>query len=151
MLRLFPGAKFIHIIRNPYDVFASMMNLYRKVIPLYQLQEVDGDMIESVVFRHFDIAVRKYMHDRESIPKRQLIEIKYEDLVADGLGTLERIYAELSLPGWDQARGPIGVPGHAFSYQKTVFRFDQSQIDKVYREWGFAVREWGYEPPVAHG
>ena len=33
-------AKFIHIVRNPYVVYASMAHLYRTVLPVCQLDPV---------------------------------------------------------------------------------------------------------------
>ena len=35
------------------------------------------------------------------------MEVDYADLVSSPLATVERIYRELSIEGWDQARAPI--------------------------------------------
>ena len=147
ILRLFPGAKFIFIIRNPYVVYSSMMNLYRKTVPLFQLQDVDWQQMESAMLDFFVSTVGQYMRDRETIPEGNLVEVKFEDIEADALGTLERIYGELSLPDWAQARKPIADYLETLSrYRKNSYQFDQSLIDKIDRKWGFAIREWGYEP-----
>ena len=31
LLEMFPEARFVHIVRNPYPVYQSMRNMYRKV------------------------------------------------------------------------------------------------------------------------
>ena len=92
------------------------------------------------------------MRDRESIPEGNLIEVRFEDLEADAMGVLDRIYSTLSLPGWDRARRPVAeYCGTLSGYRKNRYRFDRSLVDTVDREWGFAVREWGYEPPSVEG
>ena len=45
ILKLFPGAKFVFIKRNPYHVYASMMRMMTKEIPRVQLQH---DTLEEV-------------------------------------------------------------------------------------------------------
>ena len=47
LLSMFPEAKFIHIYRNPYVVFLSTKNLYRQLLPVLGLQEIDDREIES--------------------------------------------------------------------------------------------------------
>ena len=152
LLRLFPDAKFISIVRDPYVVFASNMKLYRTMVPMYQLQEVDWhEFRRSVLYNYADMT-RRYMRDRESIPKGNLIEVRFEDLEADALGVLARIYSTLSLPGWDRAWRPVAeYLGTLSSYRKNRYRFDRSLVDTVDREWGFAVRAWGYQPPSVEG
>ena len=48
LLRLFPDAKFVFIVRNPYVVFCSTMKLYRTMIPMCQLQDVNWRDIRGV-------------------------------------------------------------------------------------------------------
>ena len=148
--RLFPGAKFIFIVRNPYVIFASTMKLYRTLVPMYRLQDVDWDVIEDSVLSNYVDMTRRYMRDRASIPKGNLIEVQFEDIEADAMGVLERIYRALSLHGWERAQEPVAeYLGTLSGYRKNRYRFDRSLVDRVDREWGFAVREWGYEPPNA--
>ncbi len=145
---LFPGAKFIFIVRNPYIVFSSTMNLHRTMIPLYQLQDANWDDMEASVLYNYADMTRQYMKDRTMLPEGSLIEVRFEDLDSDAMGVLERIYTELDLSGWKQAQQPIqDYLGTLSGYRKNRYHFDQSLIDRVNEEWGFAVREWGYQPP----
>ena len=148
LLSLFPGAKFVFVVRNPYVVFSSTIKLYRTLIPMYRLQDVDWEAIEASVLSNYVDMTRRYLRDRASIPKGSLIEVRFEDVEADAMGVLERVYGALGLPGWERARKPVAEYLETLSgYRKNRYRFDRSLIDKVDREWGFAVREWGYEPP----
>ncbi len=147
--RLFPEAKFIFIMRNPYVMYMSNLQLYRSLLPAYQVADCDWESVTAAVRSNFTMMMRRYMQDRESIPKGNLVEVKFEDLERDPLAELERIYRELELPGWEQqARASIAAYVATLSgYRKNQYRIDPAIVDVVDRDWGFAVKEWGYGPP----
>ena len=148
LLRLFPDAKFIHIVRNPYAVYRSTKHMYRTLLPLFQLDDVEPEELTRTIIDSYAMMMRQYMKDRDSIPHGHLAEVRYEDLERDPMAELERVYAELALPGWAQALDPIADYLHSLSgYRKNPHQFDQETIDRVDREWGFAVKAWGYRPP----
>jgi len=148
--RMFPGAKFIFIMRDPYVMYLSNLKLYQSILPAYQLADYDWQDVCAAVRDNFATMMRRYMRDRESIPKTDLVEMRFEDLERDPLGQLARVYRGLELPDWERARGPIAdylrtVAG----YRKNRYEIDRSIVDVVDRDWGFAVEEWGYAPPDA--
>lgn len=150
LLRLFPDAKFCFVVRNPYTVYSSAMKLYRAMIPRCQLQDVNWDEVEASVFSNYVDMTQRYMHERRSIPEGNLVEVRFEDIEADAMGSLAHIYSALNLPGWEQAKQPVAeYLGKLSGYRKNRYRLDRSLIERVDREWGFAAREWGYEPPRA--
>lgn len=148
LLRLFPDAKFIHIVRNPYVVYQSMAHLYRTMLPICQLDDADPTEVAAAIRDSYAAMMRQYMNDRQLIPNGHLAEVRFENLEQNPMAELERLYAELSLPGWEQARKPIGDYLRTLSgYRKNTHRIDAETIALVDREWGFAVQAWGYEPP----
>ena len=148
LLRLFPDAKFIHIVRNPYVVYRSMMHLYGTMLPICQLDDARVEDLAEVLLDSYVAMMRQYLADRESIPTGNLAEVRFEDLESDPMAEIERLYDELSLPGWKRARGPIAdYLGTLSGYRKNAHRVDQATIDAVDRKWGFAVEAWGYRPP----
>ena len=149
LLRLFPEAKFIHIVRNPYDVYRSMLHLYRKVLPLFQLQDMAAEDMAEHVVSSYRILMQQYLHDRDLIPSGNLAEVRFEDLERQPLAELERLYAELALPDWERAHGPVGRYLHTLAgYRKNRFSPDRSIIDRVEREWRFALDVWPYPRPA---
>ena len=146
--RLFPEAKFIFLVRNPYVTYMSNLKLYRSLLPAYRVADCDWESVAAAVRSSFAVMMRRYMRDRESIPKGNLVEVRFEDIERDPLAELERIYRELKLPGWERARGPVAAYLATLSgYRKNRYRIDPSVIDIVDRDWGFAVEQWGYAPP----
>ena len=149
LLRLFPRAKFIHIVRNPYHVYPTLLHLYRTMLPLYQLDHYDWpEMEEFLTAEVYPHVMRKYLADRDRIPDGHLAEVRYEDLERDPLGELERLYAALGLPGWEEARPHVDAYLRTLSgYRKNDFRIDPTVIRRVNEEWGFAVDAWNYRLP----
>ena len=152
LLRLFPEAKFIHIVRNPYVVYQSMAHLYRTMLPICQLDDAEPAEVTAAIRNSYTAMMRQYMKDRESIPSGQLAEVRFEDLEQAPMAELERLYQELALPGWERAREPIAEYLRTLSgYRKNAHQIDPQTIDLVDREWGFAVQAWGYRPPSGAG
>ena len=148
LLRLFPGAKFVHIVRNPYDVYPSLLHLYRTLLPLYCLDDYDWTEMEALLVEIYRRTMTKYLRDREAIPDGHLAEVRYEDLERDPLGELERIYAALDLPDWETAKPHIDAYLQTLSgYRKNKFQPDRTVLERVSGEWAFALDAWGYEPP----
>ena len=148
LLRLFPDAKFVHIVRNPYVVYRSMTHLYRTMLPIFQLDDVEPGAVARTILAAYAAMMRQYMKDRESIPSGHLAETRFEDLERDPMAELERLYAALALPGWERARKPIADYLRSLSgYRRNAYRIDAETVEAVNREWGFAVEAWGYRPP----
>jgi len=146
--QLFPRAKFIHIRRNPYAVFASSLARLPEMIHAFRLRtggEVDH---EEQVLRSYRKLMRSYLEQREAIPAGDLVEVSYEDLLADPHHTVTSIHDQLGIPSNDRVLD--GLDGR-------VRRDDDSngprhslsgdQVERIEREWRFALDEWGYEFP----
>ena len=149
LLRLFPNAKFIHITRNPYVVYASLGNMLRAVLPMCQLDDCDMDEQLDAMAEYSRLACEKYQADRSRIPAGNLAELRFEDLERDPLGELERLYANLGLPGWARAEPAVReYLGSLAPYRKNTHRYDQALLDKARDQWRFAVEGWGYDVPA---
>ena len=146
LLELFPDARFIHIHRNPYEVFLSTLHMHRTVLPRSQLQEVEPDRIEAHVLWLYDQLMRRFLADRSLIPAGNLAELRFEDLEASPLDQLRQVYEELGLPGF--AASESGFRSYMESvagYRKNVYELDGDVIVKVNRHWPYAFEEWGYD------
>ena len=146
LLELFPKAKFIHIHRNPYDVYMSTKLKYRRVFSRLALEEVSDKFIHRITITFFRKMMRRYLEQRTMIPKENLVEIRFEDLEAQPVETLAAIYERLALPGWHEARPHI--ERHAAScrtYKKNRCSISEVEAAEVAEQWRFAWEEWGYQ------
>jgi hypothetical protein len=146
LLQLFPDAKFVHIYRNPYDIFRSTRHLYETILGTAQVQEISPDEIEAWVLRFYTQLMQKFLTDKALIPTGSLVEVKYEELERDPLAELRRIYDALSLPGFDEAEPSFrAYLASIASYQKNPQEIDDNIIEKVNQHWQFALDALGYQ------
>ena len=99
LLRLFPGAKFIHISRPPRAVFQSNLALIKSLQDTFRLAPpIDPARQEEMIVEEYLATMERYVADRALIPPGDMAELRLQDLVADPLGEMERVYGELGLP-----------------------------------------------------
>ena len=149
MLReMFPGAKYIHIHRNPFDVFISMRNFYRKLLAEFALQSYDHVDIDEAVLSTYDRMMAAFERDRAGLGEEQLIELPYGALDADALGFLREVYARLGLPGFDRAAASFeAYIGSVKSFRKNDFAYSSADARKVEARLERWLDKWRYRRP----
>jgi len=148
LLELFPEARFIHIYRNPYLVYLSTKKMRKNVLETLALQDASPDDIEHQVLQNYIRTMQSYFEQKENIPTERLVEIKYEDLVADPIKQVTQIYAQLKLPGLEPALPEMKKYLEKQSNYKTnTYTIDTKIIERVKQHWGFTLDRWGYLPP----
>jgi omega-hydroxy-beta-dihydromenaquinone-9 sulfotransferase len=150
LLTLFPDAKFIHIHRSPYEVFASARNLYHRITELTTLQTLDMQNSADTVFVLYEGMMRRFLADRPLIPPGNFAEIRFSDLERDPIGEMRRLYDELGLPEFKTAEPALRrhISAQA-GYRKNEFRLTPEERDRITERWGFAFDAFGYRkiPP----
>jgi len=104
LLDLYPNARFIHIQRDPYRVFQSSRHMELESLPMCAYQKWRPSEVGPYVLWHYREMYDAFFEDVERIPDGQISWVSYEDLVADRVGTIERIYRELNLPGLERMK-----------------------------------------------
>lgn len=97
ILSALPSARFVTIIRDPIGQFKSLAAMQATAAVTWSALQSAPPYNEDVQLDRIGLFARRYCETRGLIPKGQLVEIRYEDLVADEAETLERIYAQLDL------------------------------------------------------
>jgi len=145
LLELFPDAKFIHIHRSPYEVFASTRHLNRRILPLTTLQRSDDGNATESILSLYTAMMRQYLDERSAIPRGNLVEVRYDDLERDPLGELRRIYTALAVPQLEEAalRMAAYVEGQG-SYRKNRLDLSADHKRQIEERWAFAFRAFGY-------
>lgn len=145
LLELFPKARFVHIVRDPYVLFASTVNLWRRLYQDQRLQGRDYDGLEERVFRTFDRMYAAFERDRPLIPPSQLSEVRYEDLVRDPIGQMRRIYDELALGGFEEARPAMeGFLQSQSGYKKNRYEISPETRAEIARRWSRFFAQYDY-------
>ena len=146
LVKMFPNAKFIYLMRNPYTVFESTRSFFTNTIQPLKLQDITPAELEQNILSVYAKLYHKYEADKASIPAGNLIEVKFEDFEADAMGMTEHIYDALSIPGFADARTAIEqYVGGKKGYKKNKYKYDDRTVQLVQDNWGFALKQWNYE------
>ncbi|MFW9923106.1 MAG: sulfotransferase [Candidatus Thorarchaeota archaeon] len=145
LLEMFPNAKFVHIYRNPYDVYPSTVKLYLNLVPPFFLQKPEVTTPENIILDIYEEMHKKYFTERELIPKGNLIEIRYEDFLADPLSTMEKIYKELSLPNFAEAELNFKeYIDEQQTYKTNTHNLSKEMMAKISSRWKQSFEVWDY-------
>lgn len=148
LLDMFPNAKFIHIHRNPVEVYLSTRNFFNKMLPHLQLQTIDKDRLDAIIFELYENIMKDYLSQRNKIQTGNLVEISFNELEENPLPSIQRLYEDLNLPGFDESATNFEIYLNSKkSYQKNKHRLTADLVDKIKSEWGFTMEEWSYEVP----
>ena len=148
LTEMFPESKFLHIVRNPFNVFHSTMRLWLSLHQGHGLQVDRGDTLEEYVFEAFEQMYTAFERDRAKLAPGQLHEIRYEDLVADPVGQLEEAYKQLELGGFETIRKSLEKEAVTMKkYHASTYR-PHSRIDaEIARRWQPFLDRYGYAAP----
>ncbi len=106
----FPGAKFIHLSRNPSQLVPSTIRLWQTLdqVQGFQTAKYDSDWLLEHIQKNKEVMYGSYFRDRSKLPANQLVEIKFEDLVADPLMQMQAVYEQLELDDFSANRDNVG-------------------------------------------
>lgn len=142
--QIYPNAKFIHISRNPYTLYASTVNLWKRFLTSDAFQFSNGAYLEELVFESLNRMYAAYFRDTEDVPAENLIEIRYEDLCADKVGVMERVYEQLQLGDFEKMRpGLVKYAEEHKNYKKNKFEIDDVLRDRITERWKIYLDRFG--------
>ena len=146
ILELFPNAKFIYLMRNPYTVFESTRSFFTNTIVPLQLQKIPAEEMENNILDIYARLYHTYEEEKKLIPANNLIEIKFEDFEANAMGMTEQIYKQLSIPGFEESKADITTYlDKKKGYKKNAYKYDPRTVELVEKHWDFALKQWDYK------
>jgi hypothetical protein len=148
LAEMFPEAKFLHIVRDPFSVFGSTMRLWRSLDESQGLQVDRGEQLGGYVFESFEQMYAAFERDRATLAPGRLHEISYEDLVADPVSQIETAYDRLELGGFAAVRGSLEREAEAMKkYRASTYRNDPRIVAEITRRWRPFLDRYGYAAP----
>jgi hypothetical protein len=145
LAKLFPGAKFIHITRNPESLFPSTVRLWESLDDVQALQRPKHEGLEEYVFECLTRMYRGFEDQRPRLDPANIIDLRYEDLVADPVGEVERIYQRLNLGDFEPVREKLtAFVGEQKDYQTNKHSLDPGLREKIRERWASYRERYGY-------
>ncbi len=146
---IMPQARFIHIHRNPYEVFASMRNFYAKLLKQFALQSYDHVDIDRAILEVYTRMMRQLETDLAALPNHLYVELRYDELDTDPLGSIQKIYDALDIDGFSAIKPTFKTYLDSVkTYKKNKFSYTDEAAALVETHWGEFLTKWGYERPA---
>ena len=142
---MFPDALFVHIVRNPFIVFPSTMNLWRTLYCTQGLQKPIENGLEEHVLSTFVRMYDRLEEGRKLLDAGQFHEMRYEDLVLDPLKEMRKLYDHFQLGGFDDVVPQLreylaGIEG----YETNRYQLTPREREEVARRWNTVICRYGY-------
>ncbi|MEM8912383.1 MAG: sulfotransferase [Planctomycetota bacterium] len=155
LAREFPNAKFIHLTRDPRTLFPSTCRLWQSLDEIQSLQTVPTsgssatayhDQLKDYVIECLRQMYESFHSQRDQLDEHHLIDVRYEDLIANPVATLERIYESLRLSDFDSVRESLTmwVDSEHRDYQPNTHRIDSEQESRLRQSWPEYFERYGY-------
>ena len=145
LLEMFPDARFIHIVRDPYVIFPSTMRLWKSLYATQSLQMPRHEGLEEYVFSSLERMYASFEKNRSLVDPSRIVDVRYEDLIADPVGQIERVYESLSLEGFDAVRPKLEAEVAARSdYKTNRYVLSPELHEQISTRWAGYIEKYGY-------
>lgn len=147
LAKWFPGARFLHLSRNPLELIPSTVKLWRALDQTqgFQIPRYDDRQLLDYIHASSRSLYGAYFRQRSSLQPGQLCEVRFEDLIAAPESTIERALAELQL---DPAPGLLsavaGYFGERKGYHPGRASPDPALAAEVRELWSSYLEAFGY-------
>ena len=146
LLEMFPRARFVHIVRDPYPVFPSTVHMWKSLYKSHGLQKTKHINLDEYVFENFLHLYARLEEGKKLIPAGQFHELHYEDLVRDPEEQLRQLYENLQLDEFDRLLPRLrDYLKNTAGYEKNRYTLDPAKQDAITARWGDVIRRYGYE------
>ena len=147
LLEMFPDARFVHIHRNPYDVFHSTRKTLKAVAEFHRLQRAPAAAdVDDRILRTYRTMYDVYFEERGAIPEGQFCEVGFEQLEQDPIGQIRGIYKALQLPDFSEVHSEVqSYVSSIADYRKNSFPdLPEALRQRIAEDWQRSFQEWGY-------
>jgi hypothetical protein len=149
LAEMFPGARFLHVVRDPFVVIPSTLRLWKSLHEVQSLQVDSGESLERYVFAAFAEMHAAFERDRQALAPGLLHEVRYENLVADPVGTVQECYARLDLGDFAAVRPALEAQTASMKrYRTNTYRHDPRLVAEIAGRCRDFIDRYGYAAPA---
>ncbi|MDB4557722.1 sulfotransferase [bacterium] len=146
LAREFPEAKFIHITRDPRELFPSTCRLWRGLDEVQALQNPKHEKNEEYVVECLSRMYKAFHQQRKTIESARMIDIRFEDLTNNPVETLRTIYATLRLSDFESVEPTIRewVDSEHKTYKRNQHQLPPEKEAMILDAWQDYFERYGY-------
>jgi hypothetical protein len=146
---MFPESRFLNVVRDPFVVIPSTLRLWKSLHDVQSLQVERGATLEEYVFAAFAEMHDAFERDRATLPADRLHEVRYEELVADPVGTLATCYERLDLGDFGRVRPALERQAESMRrYRTNTYRHDPRLVAEITSRCKPFLDRYGYAAPA---
>ena len=149
LLDMYPGAQFIHIVRNPEKMLPSLKHTWTVLDQSQAFQEPSPDLdYEELIYSTFDSLYDRFRRDTAHLGPNTLCEVRYEDLLQNPVAELRKAYQQLGLNDFEKRQPAIETYLQSLGdYQSNQFDLDPQTRIELGRRWQWYYEKYGYPLP----
>ncbi len=145
LAKMYPGAKFVHITRDPMSLYSSTRHLWRSLDKVQGMQYHTEEGMEEYVFECLNRMYEGFWQQREKIDPSRIIDVRYEDVAARPVEEVERIYETLDLGDFEQVRPKLTDYAESKKdYKTNQHKLDEETVQKIEKHWAKYKERYGY-------
>ncbi len=142
---MFPNAKFIHIVRDPYVIFPSTVRTWKRMSEDEGFQRPKNEGLEEMVLSRFTRMYEVFEESRTRIDPDNFCEVRYEDLIDDPVAQVRAVYEQLGLEGFEKTlpaleERAVGMRG----YKVNRHKLSDEMRDQITERWGEFIGRYQY-------
>jgi len=132
LVKLFPEAKFIHIVRHPYAVVPSTQYLWNVVHKQNTLNNNSYIPDLEDISTFFAQLSQTVENDLSFLPEESVCRIRYEDLEQNPVESLRSVYQKLKLPFTENYEVALrSFLGSISGYKKNKFNISDAEKETI--------------------
>ena len=143
---LLPDARVVLIVRNPYEVFESMVRTYRALTDKYGLgPNLSDDEVRYALLSERRRFEAKLLSGVADLPEHRFVTLTYEQLVGNPLAAIERLYRQLELSGFEKMRPRLAAEiAKRSDYVQAAIRPSEKWKARITEQWADIFDRYGY-------
>ena len=151
LLEMYPRAKFVHITRNPLKFIPSTIHMWAALDHSNALQNPHNRNLRDFVFDSFERLYRGFYRDEPLLHSGNFVEVRFDEVVSNVVGTMRKVYDQLDLGGFDAFARP-GLEKKAEKsrkYKKNNHALSASLQDETLQRCRRYMDKFGYSRELA--
>jgi hypothetical protein len=145
LLELFPQARFVHMVRNPYVLYPSTERLWQSMYAWQGYQKPNGRGLREYVFGTLVAMHDRLQATRGLVEPPRFFELRYEDLVREPIAQMRAIYSRFGLGEFERIEPAL----RAYFAQRADYRTNRYELPdelrrEIARRWEPYFRTYGY-------
>jgi hypothetical protein len=153
LARMFPGARFVHMVRHPYSLFPSTRRTWQALDAAQGFQIPHHKNLDDYVFNSLNRMYEAFDRQQAQIDPAHICQVRYEDLVQDPQGQLQYVYRHLQLGDFEYVRGGV----EKFLARHRGYKVNRHELEpalkaEIDRRWSGYLQRYDYretEAPAA--